>query len=80
MPVKWWKAQDTFTATLKDGSEVFVAKGELKEDGHELVRRDQAGAGVLFRPLDLPEAEAPKSEPKAEPKAAPVKAAGGKGP
>lgn len=76
------QAQDTFVAELKDGVMRFVQKGEVFPDSHELVKRDQAGAGVLFRPLDLGEGEkAPaKSAPaKAEaPKAAaaPVKAAG----
>lgn len=72
------QAQDTFVAVLKDGTERFVQKGEVFPDSHELVKRDQDGAGQLFRPLDLGDEEkAPaKSEPaKAEPKAAPVKAA-----
>jgi hypothetical protein len=75
------QAQDTFVAVLKDGTERFVAKGDVLPDGHELVKRDQAGAGVLFKKLDLGEDEAPpKSEPaKPEAKAeaaAPVRAAG----
>lgn len=77
MAVRWFKAQDTFVATLKDGSEVFVAKGDLKEESHELVKRDQAGTALLFAPLD-PAEPPPKSAPaKAEPKAAPVKTARG---
>jgi hypothetical protein len=68
------QAQDTFIAVLGDGTERFVAKGEVFPDGHELVKRDQAGTGTLFRPLDLGEDEkAPaKSQPKADAKAAPV--------
>ena len=51
------QAQDTFIAVLGDGTERFVAKGEVFPDGHELVKRDQAGTGTLFRPLDLGEDE-----------------------
>jgi hypothetical protein len=68
------QAQDTFVAVLADGTERFVAKGEVLSDKHELVVRDQKGSGTLFRPLDLGDGDkAPaKSEAKAE-KAAPVK-------
>lgn len=72
------QAIDTFVAVLKDGTERFVPKGEIFPDSHELVKRDQAGVGVLFRKVDMGEDEkAPaKSEPaKAGPKAPPVKAA-----
>lgn len=76
------QAQDTFVAVLDDGSERFVAKGEVLADGHELVKRDQRGSGMLFRPLDLGDEDekAPaKSGPVAAAKGAPVKTAG-KGP
>ncbi len=53
------QAQDNFVAVLKDGSERFVAKGEVFPDSHELVKRDQAASGLLFRPLDLGEEEPP---------------------
>lgn len=59
------QAQDTFIAVLGDGTERFVAKGEVFPDGHELVKRDQAGTGQLFRDLDLGEEEAPKPKPRA---------------
>lgn len=74
------QAQDTFVAELKDGTIRRVTKGEVLPDRHELVKRDQDGAGTLFRRLDLGEDEPPaKSGPaKAETKAAPVKPAGGK--
>lgn len=49
------QAQDTFVAELEDGSTKFVAKGEVFADAHELVKRDQAGTGQLFRRLDLGE-------------------------
>lgn len=70
------QAQDTFVTVLNDGTERFVAKGEVLSDSHELVKRDQKGAGVLFRKLDLGDEAPAKSEPaKAEAKAAPVRAA-----
>jgi hypothetical protein len=75
MTQRWMKAMDTFVAQLKDGSQVFVSKGDTLPDSHELVKRDQAGGGLLFRALDTGEEPPPKSQPaKAEPKA-PVKAA-----
>ena len=53
------QAQETFIAVLDDGTERRVAKGEVLPDRHELVIRDQNGAGVLFRPLDMGEDETP---------------------
>jgi hypothetical protein len=64
------QAQDTFVAVLGDGTERFVAKGEVLPDGHELVKRDQAGSGTLFRKLDLGEEEQPKPKPRAQARAA----------
>lgn len=59
--MKYHRAQDTFVADLKDGTSVRVVKGDVLPEGHELVKRDQAGAGHLFRPLDSGEEEpAPK--------------------
>lgn len=57
------QAQDTFVAELKDGTARRIVKGEVLPDGHELVKRDQAGSATLFKPLDLGEdvAPAPKS-------------------
>lgn len=49
--MKYHRAQDTFVADLKDGTSVRVVKGDVLPEGHELVRRDADGAGVLFRPL-----------------------------
>lgn len=71
------QAQDTFVAEMADGSQVRVVKGEFLPEGHELVKRDQSGSGMLFRQVYLAEDEkpAPKSAPaKAEPKPAPAKA------
>lgn len=51
------QAQETFVAELKNGSSLRVAKGEVFPDAHELVKRDQAGSGTLFKPLDLGEDE-----------------------
>lgn len=72
------QAQDTFVAELDDGTIRRVTKGEVLADRHELVKRDQAGAGVLFKPLDLGEDEKPpaKSASRASAKAAPVKDGG----
>lgn len=53
------QAVDTFVATMKDGSERLVAKGEVLPDSHELVKRDQSG--VLFRRLDLGEQRAARA-------------------
>ena len=47
------QAMDTFIAILDDGSDRVVHRGEVFPDGHELVKRDAAGSGMLFRPLDL---------------------------
>jgi hypothetical protein len=68
------QAQDTFVAQMDDGSMRYVTKGEVLPDKHELVKRDQAGTGLLFRPLDLDgEEAAPKSGAKAAgPEAAPA--------
>lgn len=60
--MRYHRAQDTFVADLKDGTSIRVVKGDVLPEGHELVKRDQAGAGQLFRPLDeTPEDPAPKS-------------------
>lgn len=58
------QAQDTFVTVLNDGTERFVAKGEVLSDSHELVKRDQKGAGVLFRPLDLGDGDKPAAKPR----------------
>ena len=58
------QAQDTFVAVLGDGTERFVTRGEVFPDSHELVKRDAAGAGMLFRDLDLGEDE-PAVRPRA---------------
>ena len=52
-------AQDTFVAETPDGAQVRVSRGEAFPDGHPLVKLDQAGAGVLFKPMDLGEEETP---------------------
>lgn len=70
--MRYHRAQDTFVADLDDGTSVRVSKGEVLPDGHELVKRDAAGAGVLFRPLDMGEEEeaAPKPPRARAPRAA----------
>ncbi len=62
------QAQDTFTVQLEDGSSLRISKGEVFASSHEVVKLD-AGRGLLFKPLDFGEAEAPP------PKSAPAKAA-----
>jgi hypothetical protein len=59
------QAQDTFIAVLDDGTERLVTKGEVFADGHELVKRDLKGSGMLFRKLDLGEDEEAKPKPAA---------------
>jgi hypothetical protein len=59
------QAQDTFVAEMADGSQVRVVKGEFLPEGHELVKRDQAGGGQLFRQVYLAEDEQPKAKPAA---------------
>lgn len=71
------QAQDTFVAELSDGTIRRVTKGEVLADRHELVKRDQAGSGTLFKPLDLGEDEKPaKSPARSAAKAASVKDGG----
>lgn len=53
------QAQDTFVATLPDGTMRRVTKGDVLADWDELVKHDQASGGVLFRKLDLGEDQAP---------------------
>ena len=68
------QAQDTFVAEMDDGSQVRVTKGEFLPEGHELVKRDQAGSGQLFKQVYLAEDEQPKpaaAKPAARGKAAP---------
>jgi hypothetical protein len=67
--VKYHRAQDTFVGDLKDGTSVRVVKGEVLPEGHELVKRDQAGSGTLFRPLDEG-GEEPEAKPSAASRAA----------
>ena len=54
------QAQDTFVAELKAGP-IFVAKGQVFADGHEVVKLD-AGRGLLFKPLDLGDEEPPEAK------------------
>jgi hypothetical protein len=58
--MEWHRAQETFVAEMGDGSSVRVVKGDTFPAGHELVRRDMAGTGMLFRPLDTGDDEAAK--------------------
>jgi hypothetical protein len=71
------QARDTFVITLPDGTMHRVVKGEVRSDRDPLVKHDQAGAGVLFAPLDLGDDEPPaKSDPpQDDAPPAPVKAA-----
>jgi hypothetical protein len=56
------QAQETFVADLDDGTSVRVVKGEVLPDKHELVKRDAAGSGMLFKPLELDD-DAPPVKP-----------------
>jgi hypothetical protein len=60
-----YQAMDSFVAALKSGAELRVMKGEVLPDKHELVLRDLAGSGTLFRKLNLDDEDAP---PAAGPK------------
>lgn len=62
------QAQETFVADLDDGTSVRVVKGEVLPDKHELVKRDAAGSGMLFKPL-APDDDAPPVRPSRAPKA-----------
>lgn len=53
-------AQDTFVAELSGGP-LFVQKGAVFADGHEVVKLD-AGRGLLFKPLDLGEEDKPAAK------------------
>lgn len=60
------QAQDTFVVTMPDGSDHFVAKGQVLPDGHVVVKH----APGLFARLDMGEAD---EKPPA--KSGPAKAA-----
>lgn len=66
-------AQDTFVAELDTGP-LFVQKGAVFADKHEVVKLD-AGRGLLFKPLDLGEADEPKPVRVTRPSRAKVPAA-----
>jgi hypothetical protein len=58
------RAQDTFVATLPDGTMRRVNKGDILADNDEMVKHDQAGDGVLFTRMNFAEdepADAPKT-------------------
>ena len=69
--MKFYVAQEAFSADLESGAAVAVGKGEVLPDSHELVKRDAAGAGLLFKPMagqeeePEPEPEAPAPKPRA---------------
>jgi hypothetical protein len=52
------QAQETFVAEI-DGAAQLVQKGTVLGDKHPLVKLD-AGRGLLFKPLDVDEAEPPR--------------------
>lgn len=49
--MRYFQAVDTFIAELEGGVTQLVSKGDPLPESHELVKRDQAGAGSLFKPL-----------------------------
>ena len=58
--MKYYQARETFSADLKNGGQRRVTVGEPLPETDELVKRDLAGAGILFKLLDPGEEEAPK--------------------
>lgn len=58
------RAQDTFVATLPDGTMRRVSKGDILADSDDLVKHDQAGDGVLFTKLNFGEDEEPAAKPR----------------
>ena len=67
------QATDTFVATMPDGSDHLITKGQVLPSGHPLVKRDRDGSGTLFRPMDLggEDDEEPGSGPAEAPAPAP---------
>jgi hypothetical protein len=53
------RAQDTFVATLPDGTMRRVSKGDILADNDELVKHDQSDGGVLFTKLNFGEEDEP---------------------
>ena len=70
--VKFFVAQDTFNADLEGGGIMTVTKGEVLPDTHELVKRDAAGTGTLFKLMAGQE-----DEPAAKKTTRAAKSAGG---
>jgi hypothetical protein len=56
--MEWHRAQETFVAELANGSSVRVVIGDTLPASNELVQRDMAGTGRLFRLLDTGSDEA----------------------
>lgn len=56
------RAQDTFVATMPDGTMRRVNKGDILADNDEMVKHDQAGDGVLFTKMNFGEDD--ESAPK----------------
>lgn len=64
--MRYYVAQDTFSADLADGTPRFVTRGEPLPESHELVRRDldasrrNASRTPLFKPLDSADDDEPQ--------------------
>ena len=63
--MRYYQAQDTFSADLQDGTTRLVTKGDPLPESHELVKRDLAaqdtpGRVALFKPLAEDEPKAPR--------------------
>ena len=63
--MKYYQAKETFVADLKDGSVARVTAGQPLPENHELVKRDLAGSGNLFKLMDAGEEEPPKARGRA---------------
>lgn len=63
--MKWYRAQDTFTADLEGGGQRTVTRGQTLPESDDMVKLD-AGRGHLFELVDAgePEAKAEKPAPK----------------
>jgi hypothetical protein len=53
--------QENIVGELDDGTGFAFTKGQVLPDSHELVKRDAAASGMLFKPLNVDGDEPPKT-------------------